>query len=272
MPVQVDHLRRLGADFTSLKDSVTALDARPGASLLAQLSPKIGQAHQLIARTLQQLTDLSASQYTAVPGSRAALDAFCGVVESASLAAADLAGAVAENPLDAVGFAGGSSEDADAVRKARHASSAPLLAKALTRAAQCLDLSAAGCLYTASGISRDLATSPEYLASLPRLTRSQYTALEKIAQGGTRFYGSRRGGRETIRAGDDSTLHTKPFEVLRKNRLVDLRGHGSSLGGWDVRVTAAGRLALIAQKPPVQPASAQTPTASATVGTPRKRQ
>ncbi len=271
MPVQVDRLRRLGADFTTLKDGVTTLEVRPGAGLLAQLSPKIDQAHQLITRTLQQLSDLSASQYTAIPGSRAALDALCGVVESASLAAADLAAAVVENPLDAAGFAAGSSQDADSVRKARHASAAPGLAETLTRAAQCLDLSATGCRYTASGIIRDLAQSPEYLASLPRLTPPQYTALEKIAQGGARFWGSLRGGRDSIRAGDGSTLRAKPFEVLMKNQLVRLRGPGSSLGGQDITVTAAGRLALTAQKPPSQPASAQTPTASVTAGKARKR-
>ncbi|WP_328939225.1 hypothetical protein OG288_37045 [Streptomyces tauricus] len=271
MPVQVDRLRQLGADFAALKDSVTALEAHPGADLLVQLSPKIDQAHQLITRTLQGLSDLSTSQYIAIPGSRAALDTLCGVVESASLAAAELASAVAENPLDAAGFAGGSPQDTDAVRKARHTSAVPVLAEALTRAAQCLDLSGTGCRSTASGIIRDLAKSPDYLASLPRLTPAQYTALEKIAQGGASFFGSLRSDRNTIRAGDGSTLHAKPFDVLTKNQLVRFRGRGSSLGGQDITVTAAGRLALTAQKPPAQPASAQTLTASVTAGTPRKR-
>ncbi|MGN9821564.1 hypothetical protein ACTMUQ_40375 [Streptomyces sp. SD11] len=270
MPVQIDRLRQLGAAFTALKDAVTSLEARPGAELLAQLSPKIDQAHQLITRTLHQLSDLSASQYAAIPGSRTALDALRAVVDPAAMAASYLASAVAENSLDGAGLAGGSSADADSVRQARHASAAPALAEALARAANCLDLSATGCLYTAAGVGRDLARSPEYVATLPRLTPAQYTALEKIAQGGARFSKSLRGDRNAIWAGDNSTLHAKPFEVLEKYQLVRLRGQGS-LGGQDITVTAAGHLALTAQKPRTQPASAQLPPASVTADTARKR-
>ncbi|KUO04625.1 hypothetical protein [Streptomyces caeruleatus] len=254
--MQVDHLRQLAADFDALKNSVTALNVQPGSALLQHLAPKIAQVHELTGRTLVRLASLNGSQYTVVPGSRTSLKALAGVVESASSAALDRAHAVTDNPLDAAGSAGGPPLDDDAVRQARHAAAQPHLTKALADAAHQLALSATGCHYTASGIISDLKDHPEHLPPLPQLTPAQYTALEKIAQGGSVFSRSLRGGRDTIRAGDRSTIHSKPFHVLAKNRLIRKDGQGSSFGGQDVTITTAGRLALETQQPRRAPAAA----------------
>ncbi|MFJ8532320.1 hypothetical protein [Streptomyces sp. NPDC093591] len=161
--------------------------------MLAQLAPKIVQIHELIGRTLQQLATLDGSQYTLVPGSRSSLETLSSAVATASVAATDLASAVADNPLEGAVFADGPPLDEDAVRKARHAEAAPRLAEALADAAHDLDLCATCCLYTASGILRDLKEHPEHLPPLPQLTSAQYTALEMVAQGGASLIRSLRG-------------------------------------------------------------------------------
>ncbi|MGW1601249.1 hypothetical protein, partial [Streptomyces eurythermus] len=79
--------------------------------MLKQLVPAIARVHELTGRTLHQLTVLDGSQYTAVPGSRTSLKTLSTVVEAACLAALDLAEAVADNPLEAAGFAGEPSLD-----------------------------------------------------------------------------------------------------------------------------------------------------------------
>lgn len=232
--------------------------------MLRQLIPAITQVHELSGRTLQQLAALDGSQYTVVPGSRVCLKSLCTVAEAAGLAALDLTEAVAVNPLDAAGFADDPPLD-DATRQARHAKARARLTDILADAAHQLDVCATGCHYTVSGITRDLVRHPQHLPPLPQLTRAQYTALEKIAQGGASFWRSLRGGRETIRAGDGSTIHSKPFHALAKNRLVRIQERESSLGGQNVTVTAAGRLVLVTQStartpaaPPVRAASSAT--------------
>ncbi|MGW2051629.1 hypothetical protein ACWCPF_41820 [Streptomyces sp. NPDC001858] len=211
--MQVDQLRRLGTEFDVLKTSVSALKAQLGSETLEQLAPKIAQVHELTGRTLVRLAALDGSQYTVVPGSRSALDMLSSVVESASIAALDLASAVKSNPLEGAAFAGGTplddtTPDNTTVRAARHAEAAPRVAEALGDAAQQLDLCATGCRYTASGIMRDLKKHPEHRPPLPQLTRAQYTVLEKIARGGASVSRSLQGGRDSVRAGDGSTPST----------------------------------------------------------------
>ncbi|MFE1199579.1 hypothetical protein ACFW6E_43895 [Streptomyces olivaceoviridis] len=226
--------------------------------------------HELTGRTLQQLTVLDGSQYTVVPGSRASLKCLSTVVEAACLAALDLAEAVADNPLNAVGFAGEPLLD-DAARQDRNARARSRLTDILADAAHQLDVCATGCHYTVSGITRDLMSHPQHMPPLPQLTRGQYTALEKIAQGGARFWRSLRGGRETVRAGDGSTIHSKPFHVLAKNRLVRVQERDSSLGGQDVTVTAAGWLVLDTQGSTRTPAAAPARTVSSAASTAGRR-
>lgn len=239
-----------------MKTNVSTLKGQPGSEMLEQLTPKIAQVHELTGRVLVRLAALDNSQYTLVPGSRFTLDALGSVVEAASLAALGLASAVADNPLEGAAFADGPPVGDAGVRTARHAEAAPRLAKALGDAAHQLDLCATGCRYTASFIIRDLKEHPEHLPPLPQLTRAQYTALEKVAQGGTRVSRSLRGGRESVRAGDGSTLHSKPFTVLADNKLIRVHRGTSVFLNRSVTVTAAGRLALDTQNPTRTPAPA----------------
>ncbi|MGX4693720.1 hypothetical protein [Streptomyces sp. JNUCC 63] len=81
LPAQIDHLRKLGADFTALHTTVTALhttvtalNAQPGSEMLQQLGPKILAIHELVGRALVRLSVLDGSQYTAIPGSRSSLE------------------------------------------------------------------------------------------------------------------------------------------------------------------------------------------------------
>ncbi|MGX4693718.1 hypothetical protein [Streptomyces sp. JNUCC 63] len=161
---------------------------------------------------------------------------------------------MADNPLEAAAFAGGPPVDDAAVRQARHAEAGPLLAESLTTAAHHLDLCATCCQYTAAGIARDLKDHPEHRPPLPQLTDAQYTALDKIAQGGARRY-ERRGGSRSVMAGDGSSIHATPFAVLEKHRLVRTDTQRSAIAGQDITVTAAGKLVLYTQRPGPTPSA-----------------
>ncbi|MFD9925818.1 hypothetical protein ACFWZK_06540 [[Kitasatospora] papulosa] len=247
LPLQIDLLRELGADFTALHTKLTALDPEPGSDLLRQVGPQILAIHDLVSRSLVRLSVLDGSQYTAVPGSRLSLDTLSGVTASASIAASQLARAVGDNPLDGADFAGGPPADEESVRQARHTEAAPVLAKSLTTAAQHLELSATCCQYTASAIIRDLTEHPEHRPDLPELSPAQYAVLERIAQGGTRRYAPHN---RPVRVtdGDGQSIHAKPFGVLEKERLIRV-ARTSRYVSQDVVVTAAGQLALDFQKP-----------------------
>ncbi|MBN3933028.1 hypothetical protein IQ279_26065 [Streptomyces verrucosisporus] len=222
--------------------------------MLQQLGPKILAIHELVGRALVRLSVLDGSQYTAVPGSRSSLETLGEVVTSASLAASQLARAVADNPLEAAVHTGSQPIDDAAVRQARHAEAEPLLTESLAAAAHHLDLCATCCQYTASGIARDLRDHPEHRPPLPRLTDAQYTALATIAQGGARRYEHRNGSR-SIRAGDGGGIHATPFAVLEKHRLVRVDTQPAPIAGQDITVTAAGKLVLDVQRPGSKPAA-----------------
>ncbi|MFE9970231.1 hypothetical protein ACFYRD_05585 [Streptomyces hirsutus] len=252
LPAQINHLRKLGADFAALHTTVTALNAHPGSEMLQQVGPKILAIHELVGRALVRLSVLDGSQYTAVPGSRSSLETLSEVIASGSLAASQLARAVADNPLEAAAITGSPPVDDAAVHQARHAEARPLLAKSLTTAAHHLDLCATCCRYTAAGIARDLKDHPEHRPSLPQLTNAQYTALDKIAQGGARRYERRSG---SVMAGDGSSIHATPFAVLEKHRLIRIDTQHSAIAGQDVTVTAAGKLVLDTQRPGPTPSA-----------------
>ncbi|MFP8903943.1 hypothetical protein [Streptomyces atacamensis] len=254
LPAQIDHLRTLGADFAALHTAVTALEAQLGSEMLQQLGPKILAIHELVGRALVRLSVLDGSQYTAVPGSRSSLETLSEVIACASLAASQLARAVADNPLEAAVFAGDPPVGDAAVRQARHAEAQPLLVESLTTAAHHLDVCATCCRYTASGIARDLKDHPEHRPPLPQLTDAQYTALDAIAQGGARRY-ERRDGSRSARAGDGSSIHAAPFAVLEKHRLVRIDTQRSAIAGQDITVTAAGKLVLATQRPGPKPSA-----------------
>ncbi|MFJ1551494.1 hypothetical protein [Streptomyces sp. NPDC088246] len=231
--------------------------------MLQQLGPQILSVHELVGRTLVRLSVLDGSQYTAVPGSRASLETLSEVVASASVAASQLARAVADNPLEAAAFAG--TPDDAATRRARLADSAPVLVKSLTTAVHHLGLCAACCHHTASGIARDLKDHPEHRPQLPELSDAQYAALDEIAQGGASHY-TGRSDKTSILDGDGNTIHAKPFSVLLKHRLIRINTRTSAIVPRDVEITARGKLVLDIQKPgraqPASPGSVPAPVKS----------
>lgn len=260
LPLQIDLLRELAAGFKTLQAKVAALDARPGSELLKELGTTILATHELVGRSLVRLSVLDGSQYTAVPGSRFTMERLSGVIASASVAASQLATAVAGNQREAAGFANGS--PTAAVDEVGHAETAPLLAESLSVAATHLDLCYIACRQIASGITRDLKDHPEHRPPLPELTGPQYLALERIAQGGGHRY-ERRNGTASVQTGDGKPVHATVFGVLQEHHLVRTAGT-SAYTGQDVRITAAGRLALEFQKP--DPAKAPSLRAVSTPG------
>ncbi|WP_432104143.1 hypothetical protein [Streptomyces sp. bgisy091] len=247
LPLQVDLLRELGADFATLHTKVNELAPEPGSELLRQVGPQILAIHELVSRALVRLSVLERSQYTAVPGSRLSLDTLSGVTASASIAASQLARAVADNPLDGADFTDGPPVDEESMRQARRTEASPVLAKSLATAAQHLDLSATCCQYTASAILRDLTEHPEHRPELPGLSPAQYAALERIAQGGTRRFAPHNQPVH-VTDGNGSVIHAKSFVVLDKERLIRVAQTPDHVS-QDVVVTAAGQLAQDFQKP-----------------------
>lgn len=246
LPLQIDLLHKLGADFTALYTTVTSRDGQPGTELLKQVGPQILSVHELVGRTLVRLSVLNGSQYTSVPGSRSSLETLSEVVASAAVAASQLARAVADNPLEAAPFT--ETPDDAATRRARLADSAVILNKSLTTAVHHLALCAACCHQTASGIARDLKNHPEHRPELPELVGAQYAALVKIAQGGANHYTSRN-DKTSVRDGYGITIHATPFGMLLKHRLVRIDNSTSAIVPRAIEITARGRLVLDIQKP-----------------------
>ncbi|WP_371632218.1 hypothetical protein OG693_04545 [Streptomyces sp. NBC_01259] len=247
LPLQIDHLGDLGADFTALHTTITTLAPRPGSDLLRQLSPQILAVQELVGRALIRLLVLDGSQYTAAAGSRFPLEALSEVAASASIAASQLARAVGSNPLDGAGVDSGPPDDVEPIRQDRHAEAAPVLVKSLAAAAQHLDLSATGCLSTATAITLHLKEHPEHGPQVPQLTKSQYAALARIAQGGTQRH-NRISGPVRVQDGSGRTIHPAPLQVLQKYRLIRA-ARTTRYTPHDLGVTAAGLLVLDFQKP-----------------------
>lgn len=159
LSAEIARLRQLGSDFADLHSEIHSLPATPGADTRRHLTDQIVATNELVHRAMERLTALAGSQYTTVPGSRPALEALASVAYAASIAASDLAAALCANPLEGAPFPGPPTDEA-AARAARHKEAAPAMAKHLADAAHQLDLAHTGCYYLASGITRDLATSP----------------------------------------------------------------------------------------------------------------
>ncbi|MDT0382563.1 hypothetical protein RM572_27780 [Streptomyces sp. DSM 42041] len=257
--LQIDHLHRLGDNFTAQQQAVQRVEPEPGTELLRHLSPILPAVHDLVTQSLTRLTVLDGSQYTAAPGARAALDALSSLVATASNAATTLANTLGSNPLDTAESPDRSTADEGAAVQVRHDEARQMIAQGVADAALQLEVCAATCHATATGIMDDLIQSPEHRPPLPNLTAAQYTALEKIADGGASRYTSIRGGAARITATDGTTLHATPFAVLEKHRLIDT-ARTPAATGQRIHITAAGRLALTVQKPtrarPPAPATA----------------
>ena len=183
MHAEITRLRQLGSDFDDLHSEVRSLALTPGTEARHQLTSKITATNELVHRAMECLAALDGSQYTAVPGSRPALEALASVVYSAIVASSDLGAALLENPLEGSPFPGPPADEA-AVRKARHAQAIPAMVEHLAEAAHQLDLAHTGCYYLASGITRDLKQHAEQnqATAAPKITDSQYAALPAAKQ------------------------------------------------------------------------------------------
>ncbi|MFF3328427.1 hypothetical protein ACFYWX_02510 [Streptomyces sp. NPDC002888] len=151
-------LRTLARDFETLHARVRDVSYTPGTDALRQISPLLLMTQDLTATVLVRLGALDSSTYTSVAGSRASLECLASVVVASSLAGNDLASALHANPYEGASFPGYPADDAS-VRTARHAEAIPKMTGHLADAAHQLDLSATGCHYVATGITRDLAAT-----------------------------------------------------------------------------------------------------------------
>ncbi|WP_199824978.1 hypothetical protein [Streptomyces maremycinicus] len=152
-------LRSLARDFEALHARVRDVSYTPGTDALRQISPLLLMTQDLTATVLVRLGALDSSTCTSVAGSRANLECLASVVVASSLAGNDLASALHANPYEGAPFPGYPADEAS-VRTARHAEALPKMTGYLADAAHQLDLSATGCHYVATGITRDLLPAP----------------------------------------------------------------------------------------------------------------
>ncbi|WP_187645621.1 hypothetical protein [Streptomyces sp. TRM49041] len=166
---QAEQLRDLGREFEALHARVRDVSYTPGTDALRRISPLLLKVQDLMATALVRLGALDGGAYADIAGSRASLECLASVVAASSLAGNDLASALYANPCEGAPFAGYPADD-EAVRTARHAEAIPRMTGHLADAAHQLDLSAIGCHYVATGITRDLAAAQEQTKSVQRTT------------------------------------------------------------------------------------------------------
>ncbi|MEU4486688.1 hypothetical protein AB0H94_17680 [Streptomyces purpurascens] len=261
----IQQLHSLANDFDSLNARVRDVSYTPGTDALRQISPLLLKAQDLTATALVCLSALESSTYTGIAGSRASLECLASVVFASSLAGNDLASALSANPYEGASFPGYPADDA-AVRTARHAEAIPKMTGHLADAAHQLNLSATGCHYVATGITRDLAAVRKASTTArpttgPTLTSAQFDALKSLALGGGRLYeSSQRGPGVTHVATDDGTrVSIATFRALAKRGLVDRDTSTSLFRGQKITVTEEGHQALSGPRP-------QAPAATPAIG------
>lgn len=254
---QVQQLRTLARDFETLHARVRDVSYTPGTDALRQISPLLLTAQDLTATALVRLGALDGSAYTSIAGSRASLECLSSVVVvvASSLAGNDLASALYANPYEGAPFPGYPADDAS-VRTARHAEAIPKMTGHLADAAHQLDLSATGCHYVATGITRDLAATRDGAATAqraagPALTGTQNDALKALALGGGRLYeSSQRGPGETrVATGNGTRVSIATFRALAKRGLVARDTSTSLFRGQNITVTEHGQQALAKPHP-----------------------
>ncbi|MDX3523257.1 hypothetical protein [Streptomyces scabiei] len=247
LSAEIAQLRQLGSDFEDLYSEVRSLTLTPGTDLRRQLTAHIVTANELVQRTMERLAILDRSPYTAVPGSRPALEALASVVYAASIAAADLAGALRANPLEGAPFLGPPTDEA-AVRAVRHKEAAPVIAEHLADTAHQLDLAYTGCYYLASGITRDLDNHPRRSSAptvpVPEITDSQCAALGALAKAGGILYVSSRKGTLHATTKSYGRVNIASFKALHKRGLVHVDTGTDLTQGRLISVTAEGHRAM----------------------------
>lgn len=266
LPEQVDQLRTLAHGFEALHARVRDVSYTPGTDALRQIRPLLLKAQDLTATTLVRLGALDSSTYAGITGSRASLECLASVVAASSLAGTDLASALYANPYEGAPFPDYPADDAS-VRIARQAEAIAKMTGHLADAAHQLDLSATGCLYVATGITRGLAATQAAAATAqravgPALTGTQYDALRSFSLGGCRLYeSSQRGlGVTRVATDDGARVSIATFRALAKRGLVNRDTSTSLFYGQKITVTEDGMQALARPRPAV---TAATPAAGA---------
>ncbi|MFD8550139.1 hypothetical protein ACFV08_00715 [Streptomyces fradiae] len=140
---------------------MTGLSWSPGTDALARITPLFRTSQRLTSEALAELSTLDGSTYTAVPGSRHALDTLAAAVSAASSGTTCLTQAIAANPLDGAGFPGPPADE-NTIRQTRNAEAVPLVTEHLADAASDLELAATCCAYVASGIADAVQASPAH--------------------------------------------------------------------------------------------------------------
>ncbi|WP_406149352.1 hypothetical protein [Streptomyces anulatus] len=270
LPKQVDQLRLLANDFEAMSARVRDVSYTPGTDALRKIRPLLLRTQFLTTATLIRLGALDSSAYTSTPGSQASLECLASVVFASSLAGTDLAHALHANPYEGAPFPGYPADTAS-VRTARHAEAIPKMTGHLADAVRHLDLSATGCHYVATGITRDLTTAREAKTAAqrkasPDLSGTQYDALKTFSLGASRLYETRPGMiRVYTDNGDRVSMAT--YEALAKRELVDRDTSTSLFRGQRISVTEEGQRALAGPRPAAK-AAAPAKAAPKTSGVP----
>ncbi|MEW1794623.1 hypothetical protein [Streptomyces niveus] len=264
---QAQQLRDLAHEFESLRARVRGVSYTPGTDALRQISPLLLKTQDLTATLLVRLGALANSPYTTVPGSHASLECLSALVIASTQAGNDLASALYANPLEGAAFPGYPAYS-ESDRVARHAEAIPLMTGHLADAVHQLDLSATGCHYVATGITRDLADihdqakSAQMDAGSP-LSPAQYDALKALSLGqGKLQERSHRGlGVTRVATHDGTRISIATYRALAKHGLVTADTSTSLFHGQKITVTDRGQQAL-AQRRPAATSSTSTTAAS----------
>ncbi|WP_187280421.1 hypothetical protein [Streptomyces sp. IB2014 016-6] len=260
LPERSRQLRDLAHEFESLRARVRGVSYTPGTDALRQISPLLLKTQDLTATLLVRLGALANSPYTRIPGSHASLECLSALVIASTQAGNDLASALHANPLEGAAFPGYPAYS-ESDRVARHAEAIPLMTGHLADAAHQLDLSATGCHYVATGITRDLADAQADQAKSaqmdlgPALSPAQYDALQALSAGEGKLYESLQRGMGVTRVAthDGTRISIATYRALAKRGLVTADTSTSLFHGQKITVTDHGQQALAQGRPAATP-------------------
>ncbi|MEV8426414.1 hypothetical protein [Streptomyces niveus] len=267
LPEQAQQVRDLAHEFEALRARVRGVSYTPGTDALRQIGPLLLTTQDLTATLLVRLGALANSPYTSIPSSHASLECLSSLILASTLAGNDLANALHANPLEGAAFPGYPAySESDQV--ARRATAIPRMTGHLNDAAHQLDLSATGCHYVATGITRDLADSQANQAKSgqqtagPALSPAQYDALKALSLGQGKLHESSQRGLGVTRVAthDGTRVSIATFRALAKRKLVTADTSTSLLHGQKITVTEQGQQAQAQPRPAAAPAT--TPAAA----------
>lgn len=258
--MEINKLRRLGADFDDMHRIVRGLKISRGSNILKTIAPLIEAAHELAQGLLARIQALHESEYAAVPGSRTTLQALTSTVHSTTLAASHLSEALISHAQAPAAV----SPDTFEVKPA---SARSTVVASLAKAAAGFEASATGCHDAVTHIIENLraptpaasATAQKQTAApAPKLTAAQHAALQALAQEGGRLSESIRGHKRfVVPRNSDVRITITTFDALEKRGLVHTDRSTPLLRGQNITVTPAGLDVLAAQRP--SPAATPVP-------------